>query len=244
MSFVVSQGQLSAVSVASDVRMPMYTRLSDGVYADDAHLYREQPQIRTVVSFLARNIAQLGLHVFRRVSDTDRERLTDHPLSRIAGGSGGEADEVSAGRAAGVGFGAVRHGAVGEGSSGLGRAARGDSGAAVPGGDRGRQLVGARQVPGARLPGDLVLDPDQVVHFHGYSPTDLRTGSSPIEALRSMLAEEFEATRSREQMWRNGGRLSGVLKRPADAPKWDPDGEGPLPGGLARLHGPGRHADP
>jgi hypothetical protein len=70
--------------------------------------------------------------------------------------------------------------------------------------------------------GSLRLDPDQVVHFHGYDPDDLRKGSSPIEALRSMLAEEFEATRSREQMWRNGGRMSGVLKRPSDAPKWDP----------------------
>jgi hypothetical protein len=38
-----------------------------------------------------------------------------------------------------------------------------------------------------------------------------------------MLQEEFEATRSREQMWRNGGRLSGVLKRPADAGAWSPE---------------------
>jgi phage portal protein BeeE len=35
------------------------------------------------VDFLARNVAQLGLHVFRRVSDTDRVRLTDHPLARL-----------------------------------------------------------------------------------------------------------------------------------------------------------------
>ncbi len=70
--------------------------------------------------------------------------------------------------------------------------------------------------------GDLELTPDQVVHFHGYDPVDLRRGSSPIDSLRSLLAEEFEANRAREQMWRNGGRLTGVLKRPADAPTWDP----------------------
>ncbi|GAA2629654.1 phage portal protein [Streptomyces axinellae] len=222
MSFVVSQGQLSAVSIASDVRMPMYTRLSDGVYADYAHLYREQPQIRTVVSFLARNIAQLGLHVFRRVSDTDRERLTDHPLSRILAAPGAKL---------------TRYRLVERLVSDLALydmalwvKVRLDSG----------ELLGVIPVPPYRVEiegdswlepgrfrvhgsrGDLVLEPEQVVHFHGYSPTDLRTGSSPIEALRSMLAEEFEATRSREQMWRNGGRLSGVLKRPADAPKWDP----------------------
>ena len=50
---------------------------------DYATMYRQQPNVRTCVDFLARNIAQLGLHVFRRVSDTDRERLTDHPLATV-----------------------------------------------------------------------------------------------------------------------------------------------------------------
>src|SRR5690606_30614071 len=40
-------------------------------------LYRAQPQLRTVITFLARNIAQLGLHTFDRVNDTDRERVKD-----------------------------------------------------------------------------------------------------------------------------------------------------------------------
>src|SRR5262245_29435221 len=50
--------------------------------ADYAALYRTQPAVRTVVDFLARNVAQLGLHVYRRVDDTDRERLTDHDLAQ------------------------------------------------------------------------------------------------------------------------------------------------------------------
>ena len=61
---------------------PAFTgiRFYDHFTRDYAVLYREQPNIRTCVDFLARNVAQLGLHVFRRVSDTDRLRLTDHPL--------------------------------------------------------------------------------------------------------------------------------------------------------------------
>jgi HK97 family phage portal protein len=225
-TFVVSQGQLSAVSIAPLASSAAYVQLADGVYREYAHLYRCQPQIRTVVSFLARNIAQLGLHTYRRVSDTDRERLTDHPLPRILAAPGAKvtryrlierlvSDVAIYDRAFWV-------------------KVRMDSGA----------LLGVIPIPPSRMTiegdnwlepeaftvhgskGDLELQPDQVVHFHGYDPVDLRFGSSPIDALRSLLAEEFEANRAREQMWRNGGRLSGVLKRPADAPKWDPTARG------------------
>lgn len=34
-----------------------------------------------LVSFMGRNIAKLGLHLFERKGDTDRQRLTDHPLA-------------------------------------------------------------------------------------------------------------------------------------------------------------------
>jgi phage portal protein BeeE len=60
-------------------------RLASDYTADYETIYRTQPNVRTTVDFIARNVAQLGLHVFRRVSDTDRERLADHPLARLIG---------------------------------------------------------------------------------------------------------------------------------------------------------------
>lgn len=64
-------------------------RLYDTFNYAYATLYRMQPNIRTCVDFLSRNIAQLGLHVFRRVTDTDRLRLTDHDLAaRLSRGNG------------------------------------------------------------------------------------------------------------------------------------------------------------
>ena len=39
-----------------------------------SQMYKTQPHLRTVVSFLGRNIAHLGLHSYRRVNFTDRER--------------------------------------------------------------------------------------------------------------------------------------------------------------------------
>lgn len=222
MAFVVSQGQLSAVSVAPLSAPAAWVQLSDGVYREYAHLYRCQPQIRTVVSFLARNIAQLGLHSFRRVSDTDRERLTDHPLPQILAAPGAKL---------------TRYRLIERLVSDI---AIYDKAYWVKVRIGGGGVIGVIPIPPSRMTvegdnwlqpemfkvhgsrGDLELTPDQVVHFHGYDPEDLRFGSSPIDALRTLLAEEFEANRAREQMWRNGGRLSGVLKRPADAPKWDP----------------------
>ncbi|QIJ66411.1 phage portal protein [Streptomyces sp. JB150] len=194
--------------------------MADGIYHEYAHLYRCQPQIRTVVSFLARNIAQLGLHAFRRVSDTDRERLTDHPLPQILAAPGAQL---------------TRYRLIERLVSDI---AIYDTAYWVKVRVDGGNVIGVIPVPPSRMTiegaswlqpeafrihgskGDLELAPDQVVHFHGYDPVDLRYGSSPIDALRSLLAEEFEANRAREQMWRNGGRLSGVLKRPADAPAW------------------------
>lgn len=222
MSFVVSQGRMSAVLTAPLAAQAAWVQLSEGVTWEYAHLYRAQPQVRTVISFLARNIAQLGLHAFRRVSDTDRERLTDHPLPRILAAPGAKL---------------TRYRLVERLVADLALYDRGFW-VKVRMDDGG--LIGVIPVPPTRMTvdgenwlepegftvhgakGDLKLTPDQVVHFHGYDPVDLRHGSSPIESLRTMLAEEFEASRAREQMWRNGGRMSGVLKRPAEAPAWDP----------------------
>src|SRR5688572_16141759 len=55
--------------------------LATGTASTYAHIYETQPNVRICVEFLARNIAQLGLHVFRRVSDTDRVRLFDHDVA-------------------------------------------------------------------------------------------------------------------------------------------------------------------
>ena len=46
-------------------------------------LWTEQPHLRTVVDFLARNIAQLGLQAFERQDDGGRERVRDSPLSTL-----------------------------------------------------------------------------------------------------------------------------------------------------------------
>jgi hypothetical protein len=50
-----------------------------------AEIYRTQPNVRICVDFLARNIGEPSLHVFRRLSHTDRARLIDHDLATWLG---------------------------------------------------------------------------------------------------------------------------------------------------------------
>lgn len=195
-------------------------RLYDDYNYDYAHIYRTQPNVRTCVDFLARNIAQLGLHVFRRVSDTDRERLADHPLAQILSQPLPPRYKTTRYRLIealvadlGVYFNAywlkVRRDDL---PMGLLR---------IP-----PQYV---SVEGGLMPtayeitisGQLIeLEPEEIVHFRGYNAESAITGLSPLETLRRVLAEEHAAGDYREHFWQNAARMHGVIERPSSAPEW------------------------
>lgn len=223
MAFVISSGQIESLERPVTPSMPGSVRLADRRYESYETIWRSQPQVRTVVAFLARNIAQLGLHVFKRVSDADRKRLTDHPL----------ADLIA--RPLPPQFKITRYRLINALMHDLGiydnaywlkmRPSPGGFGlvrlpprAVVPIGDTWfapefYQYTGNK--------GRTKFSADQVVHFFGYNPNDPRHGVSPMESLRRILAEEFAAGQYREQMWRNGARMSGYLSRPGAASTWD-----------------------
>lgn len=46
-------------------------------------IWSSQPSVRKIVDFIASNVASIPFHVYERVSDTDRRRITDHPLAAI-----------------------------------------------------------------------------------------------------------------------------------------------------------------
>lgn len=195
--------------------------LAAGVYPTYEQIYRTQPAVRTVVGFIARNVAQLGLDVYRRAGDDDREKVAGHPLNQLL-------------RRPRRKSGWTKYGLLSwtlhelciydnaywlkvktDGELGLWPVPNrfikpdGDDWTAperyVVEGGKSRQTFKA----------------DQVVHFHGYNPEDMRLGTSPMETLRQVLAEEHAANTWREQMWRNGARVSGYIERPKDAPEWD-----------------------
>ncbi len=185
-----------------------------------AELYRLQPNVRTCVDFLARNVAQLGLHHFKRVSETDRVRLRDHGLARLLAAPLPPAYKMT------------RYRLIESLMSDLGiyhnaywlKARRDGQVVAllrVPphlvGADGGLVVTEYTITVGGTQKG---FPPEDVVHFRGFNPENALIGLSPLETLRRILAEEHSAGLYRENFWQNAARQSGIIKRPMNAPTW------------------------
>lgn len=213
MAFVISDGALRALTAAGASGVRNSISLADDYTPDYSAIWRGHGSVRTVVDFLGRNIASIGLHVYRRVSDDNRERVRDHPLARLLGrpNPGTTAYRLMDGtvrdlaiydraywlklKSTAGGFWVVRLPAVSVRPLG-----------ATWWGPERFELFGSN--------GTKEIPAEQIVNFRGYSPEGDFAGTSPLESLRRVLAEEFEAGRMREQTLRNGARTSGYLERP------------------------------
>lgn len=215
MAFAISEGKVSQLYKPAGGTFSAI-KLSDQVSLQYAEIWKQQPQVRTVVSFLARNVAQLGLHVFKRVSDLDRERVVDHPLSKLLGRPNGYTTSYRFIESL------VSDMAIFDNAYWLKVKPRDDQDAGLIRLDPTQvEVVGdSPYVAEAYKVGKQRFKPEDVVHFHGYNPADARVGVSPMETLRVLLAEDYQASLFREQLWRNQARMSGYLERPAGAPEW------------------------
>lgn len=215
-------GSLATVEATVPDWRPALWYSSVDVYGGYTHsyatIYRTQPNVRTTIDFLARNIAQLGLHVYRRVSDTDRERLTDHPLARLIRQPNAWTTRYRLIETIVIDLGIYWN-------AYLVKIKPRDAAPFLVRVDPRLVTVDGKLSPSKYLVnfgGSKVmeLDPPDVVHFRGYSPESDVQGLSPLETLRRILAEEAAAGEHREGFWRNAARMSGVIERPADAPEW------------------------
>ncbi len=220
MAIVSSYGTLAAIANPSPGLVSTVTTSSafyDGYSRTYGEIYRTQPHVRTVVDFFARNIAQLGLGAFRRVGDTDRQRLIDHPLPRVIRQPNPwttryrfiESTVQDLGVYANAYWLKVRTSAQ-LGLVRLPAAEMSVTGRLLPTGYVWT-ADGVQPVPFA---------PSEIVHFRMYDPTNACVGLPPIETLRRVLAEVEAAGDYREAFWKNAGRFETVLLRPAGAPKW------------------------
>lgn len=219
MAFVVTEGRLQQIDTPRLTVRPQVVQIAPTVFQDYATIWRTQPQVRTVVGFLARNIAQLGLKVYRRRSDVDREQLRDHPLAVLLSSPGPHCTRYRLIDALVQDLG-IYDNAYWLKVREVGQAralVRLDPRRTTP---KGPNAFYADEFEYRGGQGIQHFPRDQVVHFRGFNPDDARVGSSPIETLRAILAEEYQAAQYREQMWRNGARASGYLTRPVEAPEW------------------------
>ncbi|MFV2198452.1 phage portal protein [Nocardiopsis sp. LOL_012] len=223
MSLIVSGGQLEQVRDHGGYTLPPALQLGNQ-WVEYGQIFDSQPQVQTVVSFLARNIASLTLHAYERRSDTDRRRLTNHPLPRLL-------------RTPLQGRKLTRYQLM---YRIVADRAIYDDAFVVKLRDPDGQVIGLLPVPrpwvvpdkgswispgGYWVAGTVWVEAVDMIHLHGYAVDSLWHGTSPMGALRNILMEEHEANRHRQQMWRNGARTSGFIQRPmmkANA-DWSPE---------------------
>jgi HK97 family phage portal protein len=223
MGFIQSGGKLVEIAPTwSSSVIRSSVRMYNNYNFDYATMYRTQPSVRTCVDFYARNIAQLGLHVYRRISDTDRERLIDYPLAKLLRQPLPPKYKMteylflsSIVSDLGVYFNAYLLKIRIEGQMALLR---------IP--PIYCEPVGNLVPTGYRVTvGGLYKEfpPDDIVHFRGYNPENPIAGLPYMETLRQNLAESFAMGNYREGFWRSSAKMSGLVKRPAGAPAWSDD---------------------
>lgn len=188
-----------------------------------AQLYAEQPHLRTVVDFLAQNVAQLTPKCYIRRADADRERDTAGALPLLLADPNPDmtgwdlvyalaADYLLYGRAIWL----------------VGRDAQSRSGWQIrpippawvtswEGGDGfSYRRISFRDLDSGG--GTVEVDTSQCVMFTAYRPGSPARALSPVESLKQTLAEQVEAQAYRRSVWGNATRISGYISRPAGTP--------------------------
>jgi len=192
-----------------------------------SEMYRTQPHLRTVISFIARNAAQCNLQTYTRVSDTDRRRLTDSPAALLLAKPNPQTTGYE------LIYQLVSQLSLYDSAYlWVTQDASSDSGFKAI-------LIPPEWVIGATYtdlwtPDEWWVQPklafntqqikipaEQVIQFHGWDPSDPRGGLSPVSSLKEILVEQVEANKYRTLLWKNGAKTSGFVERPMDAPEWD-----------------------
>lgn len=204
-----------------------YTIFNGGLNGDDpehmtpARMWKSQPQLRTVVDFQARTISQLSLKLYTRNGEDDVERVRAGNLAEIIRRPNTEQTMTE-----------LIYELVGDW-------ALYDNAYVMvtptPDGSFALQVIPASWVSPVmattftvkhyniqNVDGGITKVPaEYMIRFKGWTPSDPEIGTSPVETLRLILAEQHSARKYRNQVWKKSGRTGGIIMRPKDAPDWD-----------------------
>lgn len=186
---------------------------------DYQQMYRMHMNVRICVDFLARNVAHLGLHIYKRSANNDRERIRDHKAANILRSPMPPQYKVTQ-------FQLVEAVVADMLISG--------NGYLIKHRNSDGEIFALQRVPymlmevrGQLIPTGYKIaqlekefDPKDIIHFRFYNPENSTLGISPLEGLREVLAEEWEKSKYSSGFWRNAARISGVIERPIEAPAW------------------------
>jgi HK97 family phage portal protein len=189
-------------------------------------MYRTQPYLRQVISFVARSVGHLGVKVYERQGES-RVRLRDDPVAQLLARPNAEMTgfELFESLASDLGLYDIAYWWLREVTDP----------AAVSGWEiqpippswvQSQETEGAFSrksvtfiAPNGR---PFTIPASDLLIFHGWNPGQPKVGSSPIEALKEILSEQVQAWSYRQQIWSRGGRVGAFLTRPAGV-AWSPE---------------------
>jgi len=192
-----------------------YQRGIDGSYG---WIYATQPAVRSVIDFIARNTAQLGLKLYERVGDTERRRKEDHPAAETMRNPDGRTPPDA------FIYRVVTDYLIWDNAYVL----------KFPGPSGRLHLIrlppNMVQVAGGRFTPDvynvwrydgtvLPVPPEAMMHWFGFNPDDPLLGLSKLETLRQELATD-RATQAALVELAKSGLKGGYIARPLEAPEW------------------------
>lgn len=201
--------------VSRDPGIPLAQYDPFGSTVNAETMWKTQPALRKVVTFAARQVGSIPWHAYQRVSDTDRARqkgsAAEAKLNQPAKFSSGFKlwHDVVVDKLLYDMFCVVN---------------LGENLVRIPPRLlelRSDFLGQVRQVILKTAAGedDVDLTDVPMALGFGWSPNG-GSGISPLQTLAAILEENRRSVEWRSEQWKNGPKVSGVLTRPADAPKW------------------------
>lgn len=191
---------------------------------DAAQLYRTQPNLRAVVSFLADNAAQIPIKVYERASDTDRPRVLDSPAALLLAKPNPDMTAYEFKRwmySDLLLYERFLTLIVPSKNTDSGWELRPIPAAWIQSYKGMSPFAPEAIVIGTKNgTGPIEVPADKFILFHGYDPTDPMRQYSRISALKETLHEQVESNKFRRQMWHRGGRFNAYLTRPKDVASW------------------------
>lgn len=201
------------------VRLSNYWRPSEDVQSVSGwsveDLWRTQPHLRTVVDFVAQQIASIGIHVFDKDAAGDRVRVTDGPLVELLEDPNDDQTGPE------LAYSLVHELALYD-----------DAYLLLAMGRDGRTRIrviptpwvtvetGPQQNVTGYIVNGVRVDLGLMVRFPGWTPGDPSASTSPVETLRTILDSEQAVHARRRDLHTRGPRVGGVIERPKDAPLW------------------------
>ncbi|MEC5185307.1 HK97 family phage portal protein [Cryobacterium sp. MP_3.1] len=188
-----------------------------------ARLYATQPNVHVCVDFLGRNVAQLGVHVFERVSETDRQRNRDSNTAKVLARPNPGLTTYRLIRALVSDYVLYDEAWVLIAQTADGWTLRSLAVNAVSILD-GDEELGTLRVRYSGGKGTTVIEQKNLIHLRGWSPYYGTSVSPAVTTLRDTLTLDIHQSIFRIAALKNGGQMGSIISRPADSGEWEKGG--------------------